>query len=41
VWGELQQAAAEGKKRPFCRAVDGNGLMFSGKFSCLNGFLVD
>ncbi|KAH7286003.1 hypothetical protein KP509_33G055200 [Ceratopteris richardii] len=30
AWSELQAAAMEGKKRPFCRAVDSNGLMYAG-----------
>ncbi|CAM6089649.1 unnamed protein product [Calypogeia fissa] len=30
AWEELMNVAAEGKKRPFCRAVDGHGLMYSG-----------
>lgn len=30
AWAELQIAAAQGKKRPFCRAVDSNGLMYAG-----------
>ncbi|MCO5549360.1 hypothetical protein L7F22_002830 [Adiantum nelumboides] len=30
AWSELQTAAAQGKRRPFCRAVDKNGLMYAG-----------
>lgn len=30
AWDELQTVATQGKKRPFCRAVDGNGLMYAG-----------
>lgn len=34
AWDELQAVAVEGKKRPFCRAVDGKGLMYSGNGPC-------
>ncbi|XP_055818421.1 beta-glucosidase-like SFR2, chloroplastic [Solanum dulcamara] len=30
VWGELQTAAKEGKRRPFYRSVNKNGLMYAG-----------
>jgi hypothetical protein len=33
AWNELQSAIKSGKKRPFCRAVDRNGLMYAGKYS--------
>lgn len=30
AWSELQAVAIQGRKRPFCRAVDSNGLMYAG-----------
>ena len=41
AWAELQNAAEQGKKRPFCRAVNRNGLMYAGILSiCSRKFLL-
>ena len=33
AWAELQSVIEQGKTRPFCRAVDQNGLMYAGIYS--------